>query len=335
MTSHFAKYKETIINFIDTRSIISSHEYKDVIIKLLEVNDYILPIIILTLINGQQKKNKIKNPVHGYDIAVCIALLVLFLELQKYHAHIETKLSNIMLKENIDEKNVTILLSILPSLINASFNKIIEMMTPTSSSDVILKISTNCTELFNKRILKIVQYISSFTEPDLITDVYNSDLKSYHFEKNYSRDDLKNVNYFPKDFLLKRISKTYGNISKLVIALGWIIGYNTENMTKSINRLGYYLSILINLSEDFVNLNTDMEKCVYDHHTYNYIINYGLQDSFELFDECKKKFYEGILTLNINTLTLKEILTMLEKKVMNVLMTTTPEILRTSSASDQ
>ena len=106
-------------------------------------------------------------------------------------------------------------------------------------------------------------------------------------------------------------------------------------MAINLDRLGHHFGLLIKLAHDFANLDQDMEECLKNKQSLNYVINFGLQESFELFDECKKKFIEGLLILEITSPTIKEFIDILEIKVNFILEQSSPNIKKYSSTSSQ
>ena len=83
MASRFALYQNSIKKFIAGQSVITTYQFKEQLIKIMEHSEFMLPITLLTIMNGQQRKNKLKL-VHGYEMATGIELLMILMDLLKH-----------------------------------------------------------------------------------------------------------------------------------------------------------------------------------------------------------------------------------------------------------
>jgi hypothetical protein len=294
--------------------------------KIMENSEFILPITLLTIMNGQQKKNKLKL-VHGYEMATGIELLIILTNLLKLKKKLVCPG-----KLNINDTIIDSFHTSLVSLINLSFNNNMTAITPYHEPNDIIKIFTIGSEQINEKTNKIVSAIMTLEFPDTKTTT-KTDIKSFHFKNTSVPNQLQKIKYLPREFILKYTTDTYGNLCKLALILGWIIGGSAHDMINNLDRLGYHLGLLLKIAYDFENIDNDIEMCLQNKPTLNYVINFGLQESFELFDESKKKFNEGLLTLEITSPTIKEFVDILEEKVNVALDRSSPDIKRTSSSS--
>lgn len=317
MSKRFELYQNSIRKFIHTQSVITDCELKDKILAISDKSEYILPITLLTIINGQQRRNKLST-VHGYEMATGIELLTILLQI------LEMKSDNVMC-------------TTLVSLINISLNRNINLIMQHHQPQNINNIFSICIEQLNKKICKITdnflscdKYISEYTSN---TSYPNSDLNIFHFKNPSAINNLRSIRTLPKDIVIKYITETHGNICKLSLILGWIIGGSPHNMITNLERLGYHFSLLIKIAYDFANIDSDIEKCTNNGVTLNYVINFGLQDAYELFDESRKKFIEGTMTLGITSTTIKEFIDILNTKVNTAIDQSSPDIQRSSSVS--
>lgn len=327
MTTRFALYQNSIKKFISNQSVIANYQFKEQLVKIMENSEFILPITLLTIMNGQQKKNKIKL-VHGYEMATGIELLIILTNLLKLKKKII-----IPKKLNISDTVIDSLHTSLVSLLNLSFSNNIAAITPHHEPNDIIKIFTIGTEQINEKTNKIVSAIMTLEFPDNIKTITKTDLKSFHFKNTSVTEQLQKIKILPREFILKYTIETYGNICKLALFLGWIFGGSAHDMINNLDRLGYHLGLLLKIAYDFENIDNDIELCLQNRPSLNYVINVGLQESFELFDESKKKFNEGLLTLEITSPTIKEFVDILEKKVNNAIEHSSPNIKRSSSSS--
>lgn len=153
-------------------------------------------------------------------MATGIELLILLLELLKTQKIFPPKYEMIQKLYNINN-NFPILLT---TLINICFSKNIKQVYMNYPSSDTGKISAVGLEQINEKIQKMISYLDCFEFPNKKIFPDNSDLKNYHFKKQRTFDDLKSINVFPKEFIIRHITETYGNICVLVLTLGWIIG---------------------------------------------------------------------------------------------------------------
>jgi hypothetical protein len=327
MATRFSLYQNSIRKFIAGQSIITTYQFKEQLIKIMENSEFILPITLLTIMNGQQKKNKLKL-VHGYEMATGIELLIILVDLLKHKKKlISTK------RFNFNDRIIDSLHMSLVSLINLSFNRNIDSIKLHHEPEDIIKIFTVGSEQINEKTNKIVSSIMSLEFPEGTKKISKSELKKFHFKNTNVNDQVYKIKSLPRDFIIKYTDNTFGNICKLSLILGWIIGGSPHDMINNLDRLGHHLGILLKIAYDFENIDDDIETCLQNNLSLNYVVNFGLQESFELFDESKKKFNEGLLTLGITSPTIKEFLDILENKVNIALDNSSPHIKKTSSMS--
>jgi len=322
MTSRFALYQNSIKKFIINQSIISKHHQKNTILKWTETSEYILPISLLTVMNGQQKKNGLKS-MHGYEMATGIELLIVLFNIM------ESKKFNILNSNSDPSDNIC---PEIVSLIYQTLNRNIKDITNYYSTDVMMKIYLFGSEHLHDKITKISETIYNFELPTNLKFIQKSDLKNFHFKNPKNLDKLSSFKQIPKDILLQYIQGTYGSLCKLSLIFGWLIGGSSPDMITSLDRLGYHFGMMLKLAYDFVNIENDINLQLHNNISLNYVINFGLQDAFELFDESKKKFIEGLMTMDITTPTLKEFIDILETKVDSTLESSSPDIRSNSSS---
>ena len=83
--------------------------------------------------------------------------------------------------------------------------------------------------------------------------------------------------------------------------------------------------MLYKISKDFEIIESD----ILNHNkklSTNYVVNYGLQDSHEIYKENQQKFIEGAMTMGIYTNTIKEILNSIEQRVDYIIDQTSPDL---------
>lgn len=344
MTSRLNLYQKSIKKFIANQSILSNHNMKDDFIDLMDHDDFILPITTLTIMNGQHKKNSIETS-HGYDIATGIELLYTLFKIFEHDKKIETNA-----KYDLSQQLKNILIPLSLTITNQSIIKNINMIdqcrkdfdatTNVIDNDKLNKMSKNaclmCINYVNMKTQNILENINSIHSKlsDVkIKHLSISEFKSYHFTDKTLNENLPDIKVIAKDKLINYIENSYGDLARIAIILGWILGGSSVDMINNLERLGYHLGFLIKLSHDFSNIEYDITNCTQNNMTFNFVVNYGLQNAFEFFDDSKKKFIEGLLALNINSNTIREFINVLETRVNNALEQSSPDIKLTSSST--
>jgi len=325
MACRLTRYQDSVKKFIANQSIVSKYQFKKELLDLMKDSEYILPITLLTLMNGQQRKNKLKS-IHGYFMATGIELLIILIHLSTEKKYKKNSLT-------IDENILNTLQTSIVSLINLSLQDNIELLKSHYKSNQIINILTNSMMQINEKINKITTTIMTTEIPEPTKYSIKPDLNKYYFKDKTICEKLKKIKILPKEFIINFTTDTFGNACRLTLILGWILGGSSDETVVNLERLGYHLGLLMKLADDFENIDKDAEDAVKNNTTMNYVINYGLQESYELFDECKKKFNEGILMLNITTNTIKEFVDILDSKVNVALEHSSPDIRRTSSTA--
>ena len=69
--------------------------------------------------------------------------------------------------------------------------------------------------------------------------------------------------------------------------------------------------------------------------TRNYVLNYGLLDSHELFMYNKQKFIEECMILDIYTSTVKEIVNIIDKNIDDIIEQTSPDLRSNLTSTSQ
>lgn len=324
MATRLISYQKSVKNYILNRSLISKSEIKNLIYNQIQDDNFILPITLLTIMNGQQKKNKLKLT-HGYEIASGIELLIVITQILQIKKKIIIKPKF----ELIDSTTITMLIP----LINLSFMHSIELFTIHQKPETTIRLITEGYKQLNQKIYKIFETIKTFEIPIDIKNDKKTDLYNFHFQNPNIFEKLSQKNFLSHDFLMKYIDDIYGNLSTISVYIGWIIGGSSLDCDKYINLIGRYLGILLKLEYDFTHIEEDAQFCIENNFTLNYVINMGLQKSFELFDDSKKKLNEYLLILKITSTTIKEFIDVLDKNINFVLENSSPNLKCTSSIS--
>ena len=315
------RYQESVNKFIKNKSCINDlpETIKNNIIDLLSDFDHFVSILLLTILNNRGKKNNLS--LHGYYMATGIELImatIKILECEDYYK---------------DKFDINQYIMTLPCLINLSLSQNIDSIGPHFTKDKTIKIFHKCTKLLNETLPNISKKINcDLTDDDNNNNNKNkkNDIIAYNFSN--SQIAFNNISKFKKinnNDLDNYIKVKYGTVCQLALSLGWLMGGGNDSLLKNINNIGTNFAFMIKIANDFSNLEKDVLNC--NMNSLNYVINNGIQYSFEKFIEYKQKFIEGCITIHAYTGTLRELTDMIENKIDVVIENTNISINTNSS----
>lgn len=314
--SRISRYQESMSKFIKNKSIINDIQdetIKNNIFQIVSEFDQVVSILLLTVLNNQSKKNNLT--LHGYYAASCVTctkcIVVLLDNKNKYYK----KFGKEMVQKMINE---------LISLLNICLSQNIESIQPHYTKEKLFKISDLCIKTVNKRVSKLL------LDKELETDklIQHTDLVKYHFKDiKEAKKKIASLKQVKQESLDNFIDEKYGATAQIALCLGWILGNGDEKKISNLEKIGLYFSMLEKLTNDFINLDSDIQDFESDQiYTKNYIINYGFQNAFEVFVDNKQKFIEGCILLDIYTNTVKEIIDLIESKVDEIIDRSSPDM---------
>lgn len=310
--SRISRYQESISRFIKLKSpyseIIKFNNNND---TLLSINDHEASIILLTIFNGLKKKKKFKSH-ESYNMASGIDLMI----------------TTLMIHDNLNYYNSTYGEHRIKNFIGQSpiyayecLVKNLETFDNVGDKDKLHKSESKIYSYFNRKMLNIMSY-EDFKATE---HVHKTDIVNYGFaNKNIINLKYKKLKLVDKDILIDYIEKTYGSVCQCAFVLGWLLGGGDEKQINNLERLGTYLARMIKLTNDFKNLERDITYA--ETFTTNYVVNYGIHETFELFDESKIKLLEGCFILDIYNTTIKEVIDHIEKCFDNYLKVSNLEL---------
>jgi hypothetical protein len=312
--SRITRYQESMKHFIYYKSGIGelNKKYQEIIKNVINNSNYVMSILLLTILNNQCKKNKIN--LHGYYIASAIELLISVVRiLENYNMYNQLYDSQIIL--------CTVISTI--GIVNKLFINNLELVSEIykTDKDHLIKIILNLTSNLMSTQINMCTSASDIA----FSNEKIEDMK-YTFNNICCVELLKKNKQVNKIYLNKYIEETYGKICQLTILSAWVLGGGSYNMNENLNRIGYHFSTIIKLSYDYKNLETDIlyhnikkkdDEEIY--YSLNLIANYGIQEIFEQFINSKQTIIESCMILDIYTNTCKEIINLIEKQIDNLI----------------
>jgi len=305
--SRVSRYKGCINNFINKRSCLSkfnNKSHKKIFEEHIKNSDYILPILLLTILNNRNKKNKIQF--QGYFAAVSIEFLRVIMDIS-------------------NENNNNRLIPILILMTVKSISQNIEIIKRHVKSDKILD-----------SYLQVIDIVSNEGIEDILTEIstepnknIKNDICHYYFKDNKLLNKLSTFKTITEKSINNIIEKKACVIAQLAMSIAWILGDGPKDKMVYINKLGKYFGYMYQVATDFKNIEEDIRNN--NDSTRNYVINCGFQNAYNVFMDNKEKFIEGAYYLDIYTNTLGELIEILESRIVGIIKKTSPDLVSSYS----
>lgn len=318
--SRIQKYKESLHRFIKDKSCLfdaddnDNKQINEYIYNKVKEDDLIFPILLLTIMNNQNKKNHMS--MQGYYMATCIEFLYILFDSLEYKNELTAKFSNniyVKLCTNLGMNSNRSLQQNLESIKNSYQNQ------PQNLVNIILSALTICNDT-----QKIIYSYSDF-KVDITNKQCNSDITNWYLKNNTELiDKFKTFKQISKDSLQEYIETKYISLCEFSIIIGWIVGGGDIKDINKLKKLSRYFAIMYKISKDFECLDSDIKNSV--GYTKSYVLNFGLQDGYEVFLNNKQKFIEESMVDDIYTNTIKEILDAIEINIDLVIDQTSPDL---------
>lgn len=304
-----SSYRNSINKFIKNRKCVSSdnEQISNIVDYYVQNDDMLLPVLLLTTANSQTKKHSTVD-IQCYYIAVSILFLKIIIGIDKesfvstygdklYYETVVTLLisSNKMLWLNMD-----------------SYPK-------NNRSDIFIDVSSEYNRYVSKEfILSEPELESNSCKPETDT------LKWYIKDENLIKQ-FNSLQQVDSECFKQYVEKKIESLCKLTVVSGWIAGYGCKDSLNKVRRLAHHFTYMYKLYEDFDSIEESITNSK-NNMSSNYVVNYGLQSSYELFMDSKRKFIEDAMILDVYTSTLKEIVNFVDRRVDETIDSTTPDI---------
>lgn len=326
--SRILKYRESLLRFIKDKSCLmedsdpGNAKINSFIYSLIKEHDLIFPILLLTVMNSQNKKNHIS--MQGYYIASSIEFMLVLFHSIEHSKEVVSKLG--------DSTSQTRLTNNLILYANKSIQQNLESIKNVFHSQNLFNIAISSLNSFNN-FLKIANSFDDF-KFNVTNKSCNNDIVTWYLKnKNELIDQFRSFKQVSKESLLEYMEIKYVNICELAITLGWILGGGELKEVNKLKKSSRYFAIMYKISKDLENLDSDIKNG--EIFTSNYVLNFGLQDGYELFLNNKQKFIEESMIGDTYTNTIKEIIDTVEANVDMIIDQTSPDLKSNYSSSKE
>lgn len=341
MTTRFVKYQNSIKKYSKDKINLFNNNFKEYVMNSLDSDELIPSITLLTIMNGLLQCTK-EISLFSYDIAVGIGLIDI------YNKALFDLRNDRMIKE-------------LPIIINLITCSNIDKIVGTSKSDdltndneetptmismkyskkaikniFVLKNVKEMMKLINHKFLSMNQNVIDYVPKYDTEKCIHTDIRKIHGTVQISEEVIKRTKQMHKQSLFEYIEKTKCDVCHLAMTLGWTLGCGNNKLVPKINKAAIDLGYMLYLAQCFGSVYRDLSELnrkvcspEYDSQpffSFNYIINFGLQSAFELYNEHKSKFWECLMAIDIKSPTINEYLEYLDKQIDGIIETTTPDL---------
>lgn len=306
--SRISRYQESMKKYMKNKSCLTQLDTinKQIFYDIIEDCDYLIPIVLLTILSNQNRKNK--TTLHGYYMGCGIELGIIMSKLEdgyRYHT--------------LNRKSI---INKIHSLINICLSQNIEHIQSSFDKEKVLNIYHFCIKYCNDKIYSIEEDVKFQNTQEFVrTDVTKFNFKNMDIIKNKMKT-LKQVNI---NDMMTFINNKYGNICKIATVVGWLLGNGDIKILQDIEKIGNLLGILLKISYDFTNMEYDILNNHLDYST-NFVINFGIQAGFELFVNSKVQFIEGCAIYDMYSNTMKEVIDCIESRINTCIENTTIDL---------
>lgn len=316
--SRIQKYKESLYRFIKDKSCLFDNEEEEelnsYIYKKIKESDLIFSIMLLTVMNNQNKKNHVT--MQGYYFAASVEFFNSIIYL------IENKKEIVALFG--DDKYFKLYNNLYLS-INKSFQQNIESIKNPYQikNDALVNVIIAALNVYNKTF-KLVNKFTDFEFTILNRGCSNNIIIWYLKEDTKKIDKFRKLKRVSKESMNLYIEKKYLTTCELGIIIGWIMGGGDIQSIPNIKKTAKYVATMYKISRDFEKLDYDLENS--ENYTSNYVLNFGLQEAYELFLQNKEKFIEESMDYKIYTTTIKEVIDSIESNIDHIIDQSSPDL---------
>lgn len=157
-----------------------------------------------------------------------------------------------------------------------------------------------------------------------------SDIIGNKIVMDFGIEKMKKIKQIKREVLDNWIDRYYGSLGKLSTKLGWLLGGGSETENCYIENIGYHLGWMLKIHSDFKNLKRDLYyDCSY---SYNYLINYGISESYTKFLNNKLEFVKHCQYVGLYKKTIKQLIEKIEDEIESQMENCEPDLRSTYSS---
>lgn len=323
--SRIEKYKYSIDNKINDFLQNNKSFLFEQIKYALSSGSRICPIMILTIINALNKHDDVIYA--GYYIALSIEFLHTAIVILK-NMNSNKKYNN---KENKEEQsfhekygNTTAIMVVitLSSYVLICLNECIDNLKKCEDNKICNNICSMIVSIMSDKLTKMGLFGGK------LFNILNEQINN----KNNNVVNLKQITIENNNELIKQLSKMVSideneleqlnskisNFFEMIIMIAWVVGdYKAilnPDVDKVVKKMAQSFSIMYKISDDFQDVEEDSLSYVKNNGS-NHVLNFGLDNSFEIFMQSKQNFIKYAIELNICTKTIQEILDKINDRI--------------------
>ena len=267
--------------------------------------------MLLTVMNNQNKKKKITA--QGYYAAVGIEYLNMILCLLDNKPKFEVIYG---LDYN---KYIIHLIQCVYKSVCQNLDSVKMYFDKNTVADTFIEIM----DLYNKFIS--YEYLLNDTNLVITTEKVDNDVLKWYIKNNKILENkYKKFYQINKNSFNEYINKKIGSVCHITFYTGWLLGCGDSSNLNMVEKMSKHFCMVYKLYTDFVNLENDILNS--EEYCPNYIVNYGLHYSYDLFMKHKQKFLEMCMILDTYTMTIKELIHFIELEVEQIIDQTSPDL---------
>ena len=300
--SKILKHRENISNFILSKSCFSSIIEKEFLKEFMDSDYSLFPVAMLSVFSTQVKKNKIKS-YHTLHAASALVLMIILINIDENKNYYKEKYGESNIKKIKNQATIFIFEAVAQN---------IKTMENTLGNELSSKLQKKISSILHDKLLLLTE--NNIKNNNL--KMKKSDIIKFKFDdKDIIQKKYKNLKRIEQKDLIEYIENKYCSIGQCAFLFGWLFGMGCENQKSldSISKIGSSFGYLIKLICDFWNLENNIKITNNGEPSYNYVVNYGIHESFRIYDENKVKFIEGCITNELFSSSIKELVEKIDK----------------------
>lgn len=357
--NRYCSYKKSLQKYINKRSCLRSYfnsvdkptEMYEYIMNMINIDNFIIPTIFLTIVNSQNKKYNISMQCYYSASAImfyCVlskfvansSTIIAQFGATEYHNAINNLISSATYSINQNMK--TIKTNNHKNLLEMYIN-LMHIHCRLVNTNYLLRLPTLVdTGEVNKKNKDINKWYKKNKKSKTVTDGTDP-IQLANQEKQEVQNNVNNGIVDTNETGLYKfkevqdedynsyITKSLGCLCELAFTMGWIQGGGKLEDINLIGNISKYFTMIYKISNDFSTFEDDLNSN--NIISSNHVINYGIQMSYNTYLENKYQFIEKCITSEIYTSTMQEIVTLIDKSVIALVDSISPDIMSTVSSN--